>query len=218
MKLTTLLTFVAIITPALSTVELTADNFKEKTDGKKVMIKFYAPWCGHCKRLAPVWDEFAEQTNVLVGKVDCTVHQDLCQKQGVQGYPTLKYSNGYGLNLYDSGRDLESLLKFVEDNLQNGCLDDPNLCSEEEAKELEEYKALSTEDIHRRLENNEAERDTADKLFREHVQKLQDQYKVMQDEKADRLKELAKEEALLRYVLNLPEETETAKPDANQEL
>lgn len=43
MKLITLLTISAIITPALSTVELTEENFKEQTDGKKVMIKFYAP-------------------------------------------------------------------------------------------------------------------------------------------------------------------------------
>ena len=153
-----------------------------------------------------MWDEFAEQTNVLVGKVDCTVHKELCSKHGVQGYPTLKYSNGYGFNAYDKGRDLQSLLKFVEDNLQNSCLDDPNLCSEEETKELEEYKALSTEDIHHRLENNKAEKETTEKLFREHVQKLQDKYNVMQTEKTDRLKELSHEEALLRYVLNLPDE------------
>jgi hypothetical protein len=153
-----------------------------------------------------VWDEFAEQTNVLVGEVDCTVHKELCQKQGVQGYPTLKYSNGYGLNKYENGRDLESLLKFVEDNLQNSCLDDQNLCSEEEKKELEEYKKLSTEDIHKRLDNNEAEKESAEILFKGHVQKLQDKYQTLQSEKNNRLKELSKEEALLRYVLNLPEE------------
>ena len=66
-----------------------------------------------------MWDEFAEQTEVLVAKVDCTVHKELCQQHGVQGYPTLKYSNGYGINNYENGRDLQSLLKFVEDNLQN---------------------------------------------------------------------------------------------------
>jgi hypothetical protein len=43
MKLITLLIISAIINPALSTVELTAENFKEQTDGKKVMLKFYAP-------------------------------------------------------------------------------------------------------------------------------------------------------------------------------
>ena len=46
MKLITLLTIAAIITPALSTVVLTEENFKEQTNGKKVMLKFYAPWCG----------------------------------------------------------------------------------------------------------------------------------------------------------------------------
>jgi hypothetical protein len=43
MKIITLLTISAIITPALSTVELTEENFKEQTDGRKVMLKFYAP-------------------------------------------------------------------------------------------------------------------------------------------------------------------------------
>ncbi len=159
-----------------------------------------------------MWDEFAEQTNVLVGKIDCTVHKELCQKHGVQGYPTLKYSNGFGLNKYENGRDLESLLQFVEDNLQNTCLDDINLCTEEEAKELEEFLALSMEDIHTRLDNNEAEKESAEVLFKGHVQKLQDKYKTLQKEKSEKLKELSKEEALLRYVLNLPEE------DGNQEL
>ena len=138
--------------------------------------------------------------------MDCTVHKDLCQKHGVRGYPTLKYSNGYGLNTYDSGRGLEDLLKFVEDNLQNSCLDDPNLCSEEEAKELETYKALSTKDVHARLDNNAAEKETTDKLFEDHVQRLQEKYKLLETEKAERLKELAKEEALLRYVLNFEDD------------
>jgi thioredoxin-like negative regulator of GroEL len=160
-----------------------------------------------------VWDEFAEQTNVLVGKIDCTVHKDLCQQQGVQGYPTLKYSNGYGLNKFEGGRDLESLLKFVEDNLQNSCLDDPNLCSEEETKELETYKTLSTEDVEKRLENNVAERESAEVMFKSHVKKLQDKYQTLTKEKGDRLKELSKEEALLRYVLNLPEAEEEEKEE-----
>ena len=47
MKLIVLLTFIAtVITPAFSTVELTADDFEAKTTGTKAMIKFYAPWCG----------------------------------------------------------------------------------------------------------------------------------------------------------------------------
>ena len=155
-----------------------------------------------------MWDEFAEQTNVLVAKVDCTVHKELCQTHSVQGYPTLKYSNGFGWNKYESKRDLESFLNFAEDNLQDGCLDDKNLCSEEEAKELEEYKTLSTDDIHKRLDNNQEEVDVAEKLFKEHVQQLQKKYEVLQKEKSDRLAELAREETLLRYSLNDDEKEE----------
>ncbi len=134
--------------------------------------------------------------------MDCTVHKDLCQKQGVQGYPTLKYSNGYGLNKYESGRDLESLLKFVEENLQNGCLDDENLCTEEELQQLQEYEALSAEEVGAKLKQVTTEKEKAEDLFRVHVQKLQDQYQTLQSEKTERLKELGKEEALLRHVKN----------------
>ena len=63
-------------------------------DGKVHFIKFYAPWCGHCKKLAPVWSELADELKhnkqVSIGQVDCTQAQDLCKKLEVTGYPTLK--------------------------------------------------------------------------------------------------------------------------------
>lgn len=146
----------------------------------------------------------------MVGKVDCTVHKDLCQKQGVQGYPTLKYSNGYGLNSYESGRDLESLLKFVEDNLQNGCLDDENLCTEEEVEQLEKYATMDTEALEAQLAQTQVSKEDAETLFRAHVQKLQDQYNTLSKEKTGRLKELSKEEAFLRHAMtNVKSEAES---------
>ena len=58
-------------------------------------IKFYAPWCGHCKKLAPVWDELhvKNKEKLHVGKVDCTSEtaSSLCQHFGIRGYPTLLY-------------------------------------------------------------------------------------------------------------------------------
>ncbi len=72
--------------------------YYQVNDGRVHFIKFYAPWCGHCKKLAPVWSELADELKhnkqVSIGQVDCTQAQDLCKKLEVTGYPTLKSFHG----------------------------------------------------------------------------------------------------------------------------
>ena len=143
---------------------------------------------------------------VLVGEVDCTVEKELCSKYQVQGYPTIKYTTGHSWKAYDKGRTMEALEEFVEQEMKDGCLDDEKLCTEEELKTLEEYKKLSVEDIHKRLDNNKENQEVAELLFKSHVEKLQKQYQTLQEEKAEKLQELGEEEAYLNYVLNLPKE------------
>lgn len=104
-------------------VVLGDDNFESSlADGNKWFVKFYAPWCGHCKRLAPTWDRLAAETSadadskVKIGKVDCTVHRDLCSGQGVRGYPTLmlfKEGEKEGKK-YTGAREFEPLLNFAK--------------------------------------------------------------------------------------------------------
>lgn len=79
---------------------------------------------GHCKKLAPTWTElsgkFSSHDKVQVAKIDCTVHKDLCSKQGVRGYPTLKYFKagaGPDGEKYQGGRDIPSFTSFIEKQL-----------------------------------------------------------------------------------------------------
>lgn len=62
-----------------------------------VLAEFFAPWCGHCKALAPEYEEAAkalDQKNIKLVQIDCNEEVDFCQEQGVEGYPTLKIYRG----------------------------------------------------------------------------------------------------------------------------
>jgi protein disulfide isomerase len=60
---------------------------------KEVLVKFYAPWCGHCKTIAPHFDEAAERLannpNIVIAKVDSTENE--VSAVDIQGFPTLKF-------------------------------------------------------------------------------------------------------------------------------
>merc|ERR1711988_1066415 len=99
---------------------LSEGSFKETISSGDTFIKFYAPWCGHCQKLAPVWDELAKKfeadSKVKIAKLDCTEAQSVCQENEVRGYPTLQYiRNGKLVEAYKGGRDLASLKEFISE-------------------------------------------------------------------------------------------------------
>nr|DAZ86369.1 TPA_inf: venom-related protein PDI [Conus ebraeus] len=102
-------------------VELTDSNFEKEVlehDGL-VMVEFYAPWCGHCKNLAPQWAKAASE---LKGKVklcalDATVHTVMANRYGVRGYPTIKAfpagkKDGEAED-YDGGRTASDIVQWA---------------------------------------------------------------------------------------------------------
>mmetsp|Transcript_8623 Transcript_8623/g.14822 ORF Transcript_8623/g.14822 Transcript_8623/m.14822 type:complete len:143 (-) Transcript_8623:157-585(-) len=103
---------------------LTASNYDEKVnDGKVWFVKYYAPWCGHCKRLVDTWGELAsnykDSDKVGIAHIDCTVARDVCQAADVKGYPTLKVIHkGEEYKAYRGARELGPLKSFIEEASQ----------------------------------------------------------------------------------------------------
>jgi len=103
-------------------VDLDPSNFDTIVDGTKpAFIEFFAPWCGHCKKLAPEYEiagnSFSKfKTQVTVAKVDCDQHKDLCGRFGVTGYPSLKWfpvGNTANPDAYNGGRTADDIVSFI---------------------------------------------------------------------------------------------------------
>mmetsp|Transcript_118577 Transcript_118577/g.330835 ORF Transcript_118577/g.330835 Transcript_118577/m.330835 type:complete len:138 (-) Transcript_118577:123-536(-) len=103
--------------------------------------------------MKPAWDrlmdDFKGSTTSLVADVDCTESgKDLCEKHGVEGFPTIKYGDPTDLKAYEGGREYEALKKFADENLGPQCGPDyMDLCDEKTRKKIEKYQAMSAADL-----------------------------------------------------------------------
>ena len=98
--------------------------------------------------MKPAWDKlgeaYADSSSVVIGDADCTADgKELCNDNGVSGYPTIKYFDAEGEHKYSGGRDFDALKKFVEENLEAACsIENPEEgCSEREQKYIAKWSA-----------------------------------------------------------------------------
>ncbi|KAJ5102853.1 hypothetical protein N7532_003382 [Penicillium argentinense] len=99
----------------ISLTKDTFDDFVKEHD--LVLAEFFAPWCGHCKALAPKYEEAATELkskNIPLVKVDCTEEEDLCRTYDVDGYPTLKVFRGADSHKpYGGARQTDSIVSYM---------------------------------------------------------------------------------------------------------
>lgn len=116
--------FVAVAAAKSAVIDLIPSNFDQIVlkSGKPALVEFFAPWCGHCKTLAPTYEELAtsfesQSDKVTIAKVDADAEKSLGKRFGVQGFPTLKWFDGKSDKPedYNGGRDIESLTKFINE-------------------------------------------------------------------------------------------------------
>ncbi|XP_076246068.1 disulfide-isomerase A3 [Calliopsis andreniformis] len=116
------LVLVSVLAEEKDVVELTDETFSHELERlENTLVMFYAPWCGHCKRLKP---EYAKAAEMLLGndppitlaKVDCTEGgKETCNKYSVSGYPTLKiFSRGDVVSDYNGPREAAGIAKYMK--------------------------------------------------------------------------------------------------------
>lgn len=99
-----------------------ADNIDDIVfnSGKNVLLEFYAPWCGHCRKFALILEEIAvslqDDQDIVIAKMDGTVN-DIPTDFTVEGYPTIYfYSSSGNLLSYDGARTAEEIISFINEN------------------------------------------------------------------------------------------------------
>ena len=185
-----------------SSVPLTKATFDRITRNKTVLIKMFAPWCGHSIELAPHWERMAEEWSAnntqtvqthsvdqvaLIGEVDCTAEEEeaWCIELGVTGFPTLLYGDpshgGMFLREYNGDKTYEALSAFANATLQNSFCSPGNIdpCSVQEQAQFKEYWNMSLSDLRARLERRREEIDLVHSDFDSKFQVMQKEYNVL---------------------------------------
>jgi thioredoxin 1 len=98
-------------------ITLTDKNFNQQLKNKKVLVDFWAEWCGPCKMMAPILNQLAEELpeGQAVGKLNVEEYQAMSQKYQVRGIPTMiLFENGKEINRFVGVKTKDFLKKNMQ--------------------------------------------------------------------------------------------------------
>lgn len=114
---------IAVLAANSAVVELTDANFEHDTQASTGgttgtwFVKFYAPWCGHCKAMAPAWEELAAKLKgkINVAKLDARSNTITAKRFRIQGFPTLFLLHQGKMYEYRGERSVDKMKAFAEE-------------------------------------------------------------------------------------------------------
>lgn len=132
-------------------IDLNPTNFEKvvKDTNTHRFVEFYAPWCGHCKQLAPTWEKlattFKPEEAVVVAKLNADKYRDLASEYGISGFPTLKFfpKGQEKPESFDGQRTLEGLVSYLNEKTSSFRSQDGGL--NEQAGRIEKLDELAKE-------------------------------------------------------------------------
>eukprot|EP00929_Paragymnodinium_shiwhaense_P085983 TRINITY_DN46462_c0_g1_i1.p1 TRINITY_DN46462_c0_g1~~TRINITY_DN46462_c0_g1_i1.p1 ORF type:complete len:223 (+),score=72.32 TRINITY_DN46462_c0_g1_i1:152-820(+) len=205
-------------------LELTSETWQANTAGKTIFVKFYAPWCGHCKEMKPAWDKLMKNWNKgdrlktsLVADVDCIgAGRRLCEENQVKGFPTIKWGHPEGLHTYEGGRGYDDIKQFAKENLKPMC-SPTNIehCDDDKKKQISVLQALPPEELRLRIKEKQKEIKDVEQKYDAEMQALQAAFSKLQKDKDEAIKKV--QESGLNLI-QLVQATAQARSEKTQEL
>jgi len=108
-------------------LDLDDASFDENLVGREIVVEFYAPWCGQCRKFEPIYKKWASSLwsrsksdplrSIIVARVDSTLNPDITSRAGVQGFPTIQfYRRGIHIEDFSLNRERSEaeLTKWVQ--------------------------------------------------------------------------------------------------------
>ena len=100
----------------MNLIHLENEDFKEIIKDKRVVVDFYAQWCGPCKMFGPVFEKVSNDSNVTFVKIDVDKHEDIAREYGIMSIPTvLLLDSGNVIKKQMGFMNEEELRKFIEE-------------------------------------------------------------------------------------------------------